>query len=394
MTASRTILYLGTYERDYPRNQQLIRLLRRSGSRVIEIHQPFWERYQDKSRGFSGPGKLLALFALIRAYLLLVARSLSWMRRADAVMIGYIGQLDMLVLAPLFRLNGTPVMFNPLVTLTDTVVEDRSLVGEGSLAARGLHLIDALALKLASAVVVDTPENAAYLGDRFGVAPCKIHVIDVGADESMFTGPGGITRQRSNELHVLFYGKMIPLHGIETILAAIELLESRHGPRYSFEIIGRGQLEDLVTRFQERYPDAPVTYRPWVAYRRLPQRIASADVVLGVFGTGEKAGRVVPNKVYQAMAMGAPIITRDAPAARRVLQHEQSAMLVPPGDPEALSGAIEALRDADLRGRLGQNARAAFELWGSDGALSTSVEKLLSQVAPAGEPKSRPEQPR
>ena len=52
----------------------------------------------------------------------------------------------------------------------------------------------------------------------------------------------------------------------------------------------------------------------------LPGELAAAAVVLGVFGAGRKAAMVVPNKVYQAAAAGRPLVTRDGPALREVLE--------------------------------------------------------------------------
>ena len=75
---------------------------------------------------------------------------------------------------------------------------------------------------------------------------------------------------------------------------------------------------------------------PWVEYELLGEELARAGICLGVFGRSEKAARVVPNKVYHAMAVGRPVITADTPAAREVLEHERTALLVPAGDAPAL----------------------------------------------------------
>lgn len=375
-----TILYAGTYERDYPRNQQMIRLFGQRGWNVVEIHAPFWERIRDKSR-LGGPGQLLMLLIqLMIAYLRIWYRYLMSLRTADAVMIGYIGQVDMLVLAPIARIVGKPVVFNPLVTLTDTIVEDRALARSDSIAARAIHLIDRGALKLASRVIVDTDQNAEYIISRFGVARHRIDTVFVGADEGVFRP--GYRGSGRNGIHVLFYGKMIPLHGVEVILDAARKLQASGENDISFEIIGSGQQEHLVRAFVESEPSVSITHRSWVAYRRLPQRIACADVVLGIFGAGDKSGRVIPNKVFQAMAVGAPIITRDSPAIREILRDGESALMVPPGDPVALSDAILRLRDAAERDRLARGARTAFEQFGNDRASGRQLQAGLEQLLP------------
>ena len=58
--------------------------------------------------------------------------------------------------------------------------------------------------------------------------------------------------------------------------------------------------------------------------------MARHDVCLGIFGTGPKALRVVPNKVFQGAAAGCALVTSDTPPQRRLLG--DAAVLVPPGD--------------------------------------------------------------
>jgi glycosyltransferase involved in cell wall biosynthesis len=383
VTERRTIIFAGTYEREYPRNRQIVRLLRDAGCDVEEIHTPFWELFRDKTRIPREVVGIVRLALLLTSiYFVLVPRLLGRLPRADAVAIGYIGQLDMLILGASARLFGKPVLFSPLVTLTDTVVEDRQMADSGSMQARMVAAIDSVSLRLATKVIVDTSENGAYLSRRFSVPEHKIAQIRVGADESVFRVPEAarLTRRSGDRIHVLFYGKMIPLHGIDTILGAIDVLEC--DDRFTFEIIGSGQMEHQVLEFVARRDTDRITYRPWVAYRRLPNRIVMADCVLGVFGVGEKAGRVVPNKVFQAMAMGAPIITRDAPAIRGVLEHDASALLVPPGDPDSLAESLRHMLDPSLRDRLGRNARKAFERTATDDALVEPMRRIIESVVP------------
>ena len=93
----------------------------------------------------------------------------------------------------------------------------------------------------------------------------------------------------------------------------------------------------------ERPPN--VEWVEWVEYEQLPEEIQRAGCALGVFGTSAKASRVIPNKAFQALACGTPLVTADTPAARELLVDGESALLVPAGDPEALAGAVRRLAD-------------------------------------------------
>ena len=140
----------------------------------------------------------------------------------------------------------------------------------------------------------------------------------------------------------------------------LEAAEELRDEPFRFELIGDGQLSrwlaDEVWRLQLEAVDLVEAMPAW----RLRARIVESDVCLGVFGTSGKAARVVPNKVYDALAAGRPLVTEDSPAARELLQDGRDALLVPAGDGPALAAALRRLRDRDERARLGA---AALDLY-------------------------------
>ena len=103
-------------------------------------------------------------------------------------------------------------------------------------------------------------------------------------------------------------------------------------------MIGSGQLNGAM---EDRPPN--VEWIEWIEYDDLPREYWGAGCALGIFGTSDKAQRVIPNKAYHALACGAPLITADTPAARELLRDGENALLVPPGDPAALAEAMRRL---------------------------------------------------
>jgi glycosyltransferase involved in cell wall biosynthesis len=85
--------------------------------------------------------------------------------------------------------------------------------------------------------------------------------------------------------------------------------------------------------------------RRFVPPHELKALLLQADAVLGVFGTTEKAARVVPCKVYDGLSAGLPVVTGDSPAARELLKDGRNALLVDRGDPDSLLRALRRLRD-------------------------------------------------
>jgi glycosyltransferase involved in cell wall biosynthesis len=322
---------------------------------VDERHEPVWEGEREAWR--AGPR---AALRLARAELrLLSARPLG---RYDAVLVGYPGHADLWAARRAAR--GAPVVFNPLVSLSDTFVADRRRFRPGSLAARALRALDRRALRAADLVVADTRAHADFLADLAGLE--RVEVAFVGAEERLFS-----PRAADRGPQALFVGKLIPLHGLETILEAARLT-----PEVHVRIVGSGQLERLLAG---RPPN--VEWVPWLPYERLPDEYRSAGFALGVFGCSQKTLRVIPNKAFQALACGTPLVTADTPAARELLVDGESALLVPPADADALSGALRRITGDDaLRRRLAAGGLSAYREHASEAVLGRRWRELLQSA--------------
>jgi glycosyltransferase involved in cell wall biosynthesis len=255
------------------------------------------------------------------------------------------------------RYQHAMLVFDPLVSLFDTFAGDRELVSGDSAAGHLTSLVDRVAFGLPDLVLADTQAHASYYATALDVPLARLAVVPVGA--LPLPGARGAARELAPEapLRVVQYGRWSPLHGLPVVLEAAN--ELRHEP-FRFELIGDGQLAawlaDEVWRLQLEAVDLVESMPPW----RLRARIVEGDVCLGVFGTSGKAARVLPNKVYDALAAGRPLVTEDSPAARELLQDGRDALLVPAGDGRALAAALRRLRDYDERARLGAAALALY----------------------------------
>jgi glycosyltransferase involved in cell wall biosynthesis len=351
------VLYFGTYDRAYPRNAQVISCLRGAGVEVVEHHASVWEGRQETWSAGLASAVRVALSEL---------RLFRRPKGFDALIVGYPGHFDFPVAR--WAARGRPIVFNPLVSLADTLVDDRGRFRPGSLAARTLEVVDRRAFRSADLVVADTETHADFLARLTGVPRTRFDVCLVGAEERIFqpvwTGGEPFT--------VLFVGKLIPLHGLETILAAAEL-----APELRFRVVGSGQLGSLLER---RPPN--VEWTRWIEYDRLPDELTVAGCALGIFGTSAKAQRVIPNKAYQALACGTPLITGDTPAARELLVDGESALLVAPGDPSALAAAVRRIAtDRALAEHLSGGGLYTYEQRASERVLGSRWREILERAA-------------
>ncbi len=134
-----------------------------------------------------------------------------------------------------------------------------------------------------------------------------------------------------------------------------------------------------------------IYFEGWQGQSALAGTVAfRADVCLGIFGRTEKAGRVVPHKVFQAMAMAKAVVTARTPAVSEFFEHGRDIYLCDNSRPESLADAVLALKNnAGLRESI---ARRGYELaWErfQPAALGAALREILEQRSGTGKGRGR-----
>jgi glycosyltransferase involved in cell wall biosynthesis len=339
------VVVWGTYDTGKPRIRIFLRGLKESGVEVIECHKEVWGRVDDKSQVRGLLNKFRLLFRWLLAYPLLIFRYLQ-LPRHDVVLIGYMGHLDVLVLRPFASIRGVPVVWDAFLSLYNTVVEDRRMISERNPLARLLWLWEWLACQVADRVVLDTRAHADYFVATFHLPRKKTESVFVGAEPEAFPIASERPTMADVEPIVLFYGQFIPLHGIETIILSARA--ARDEP-IAWVIIGSGQDAERVQGLIDEDPIPRLKWIPWVNYLELTHWISRSAICLGIFGDTDKAARVIPNKAFQILMSGKPLVTRDSAAIRELVEPGQPGIwLVPPADPDALMRAVREAVNATV----------------------------------------------
>jgi glycosyltransferase involved in cell wall biosynthesis len=371
------VLVFGTYDTSmHPRIATIAQGLAANGLDVAECNAPLGLSTADRVSMLAQPWRVPMLIGrLASRWTTLTARSLR-MPAPDVVVVGYLGHFDVVLARLLFGLRGArhrrkiPIVLDHLVGASDTG-RDRRLDGGPRQAL--LRMIDGAALGSADVIVVDTDEHLANLPPRRRDHAIVVHV---GAPAAWYEAARAADDEVPGPLRVVFYGLYTPLQGTPTIGAALGAIAAMEGaPAMAVTMIGHGQ--DAAQARSAAAANKAVTWLDWVPAAELPALVAEHDVCLGIFGTGEKARRVVPNKVFQGAAAGCAIITSDTAPQRRVLG--DAAVLVPPGDAGALATALlELARD---RGHLRELRTAARELAEKSFSPAQVVAPLLERLA-------------
>jgi glycosyltransferase involved in cell wall biosynthesis len=161
-----------------------------------------------------------------------------------------------------------------------------------------------------------------------------------------------------------FSGTFGAWHGIPTLAQALAMVTCRR-PSVRWLLIGDGPLRPLIDRsIEENGLAERVRLVGMLPHTQMPSYLAASDILVSPHGHQADGGEFFgsPTKLYEYMAMARPIVASRVGQIAEVLCDEQSALLVPPGDADALSRAIVRLvDDAWLRQHLGRAARQAAE---------------------------------
>ena len=197
------------------------------------------------------------------------------------------------------------IIIDAFISIYDTVVIDRKLISDSGLLARGLYRVEQLGLSAADVVVVDTYETAEYMYSLFGGSINGLSYLPLATDEQYFLE---LPLPENQITEVLFVGTLVPLHGVQYIVDAIEQLADNDD--IHFTIVGSGQDNSLVKLCQTRFPGKLYWHREWADSETVAGYIRKADICLGIFGDSQKAQRVCPLKMYAYLACARPVITR------------------------------------------------------------------------------------
>ena len=203
------VMAWGTYDRSKPRVRILLRALEKDGLALTTCHVDVWNSVADKSQIRGLVTRLHFLLRWICAYPSLIWRFVR-SPKPDVMFVGYLGQLDVLILWPFAKIRGVPVVWDAFISLYNTIVEDRRLISPKNPLARLLHFLEWMATRSADCILLDTQAHADYFADQFRVPADKTATVFVGAETEIFfnrrTPPSSKT-----PFTVLFYGQFIPL---------------------------------------------------------------------------------------------------------------------------------------------------------------------------------------
>jgi glycosyltransferase involved in cell wall biosynthesis len=193
-----------------------------------------------------------------------------------------------------------------------------------------------------------------------GVDPARIEVMPNGFDSRLFRPRQAVRLRRQLGIHSRFVvgmvGSLKPWHGVCVLLEAFRLFAARHS-NAALLIVGDGPERVSVEEFRARHPGLAVVAPGAVPHDDVPAMVAACDVATAPYDAND-AFYFSPMKLYEYLAVGRPVVASAQGQIMEVIEDGVNGLLVPPGDPVALSAALGRLaRSPALRARLGYRGR-------------------------------------
>ncbi len=196
-------------------------------------------------------------------------------------------------------------------------------------------------------------------------------IVYPGVDVDRFSPDADPTFVRSDEISVLFVGRLVEEKGVYDLVDALSGLQDD----VHLYLIGRGDVRSLRECAERAGVADSLSVVGTVPHEQLPGYYAACDVFC-LPSYYETFGLVN----IEAMACGAPVLTTDISAISEYVTHGETGYLIDPGDVTSLQSALEDLISSpELRDDIGRAARETSlqYSWKSSADRLTKISQTL-----------------
>jgi len=257
------------------------------------------------------------------------------------------------------RIRGVPF----LLEVRDLWPEFAIAVGvlKSPLLIRLSYWLEKFLYRHADRIVVNSPgfiEHVANQGGR------NIHLVPNGADVGLFELLETHKSRKSLGWEEKFTALYAGAHGmsndLEVLLESAKELSSN--PNIQFALVGDGKEKASLVEKAKMMRLGNIHFLPPVSKKQIGQTLSAADACIAILKPIEMYKTTYPNKVFDYMAAGKPVILAIDGVIRDVVESADCGIFCTPGDPQAIADAIKFLYNNQNRSRqMGLNGRKYLE---------------------------------
>ncbi len=351
---AKKVLFWGRFDPGYSRNRVYAALFRELGWDVDYFFVKWFPKFGDWEAAVRGLGR----------------RPLP-----DLVWVPVCRQRDILAACRWAHRRGVKALFDPMISAWDKKVLEQKKWRADEPRAKRLHAHETVLMNAPDMVTWDTSCHLEFCAREFNVPRERLRVLLTGTDETVFR-PQADAAPATGPFRVLYHGAYLPLHGTEYIVEAARMTE---GEGIQWDFLGWGAYKAATEAKAAGISN--IRFLDKVPYVDVPKVICAHDVVLGVFGTTEKASRVIGNKVYECMACARPTVNEFCTGYPPEAKDCRAIKFIPPGDARAIADAVRAYRaDWANRDAYFAAARDFFERHLSMRVIKTQLAGVLADM--------------
>lgn len=233
----------------------------------------------------------------------------------------------------------------------------------------------------ADRVVVNSPGFVEHVTSR-GAREVDLvaNAVDVGMFDPKETGS---TYRHAHEVEGKFVALYAGAHGMSNDLQVILQAAARLRPYDGivFLLVGDGKEKPALQSQAEDLGLKNLFFAPPVSKSEMPKVLAAADACIAILKPLEVYKTTYPNKVFDYMAAGKPVILAIDGVIRRVVEDAGAGLFCPPGDPEAMSQTVLELVFHRRRGEaMGRAGRAYVEDHFNRASMVDKMEETMQAV--------------
>jgi glycosyltransferase involved in cell wall biosynthesis len=280
----------------------------------------------------------------------------------------------------LSRLRAVPFLFEvrdlwPAFAVAVGVLRQPLLIRSSEWLERFLY-------RSAHTVMVNSPGFIDHVRSR---GARRIEFVPNGSDMRMFqpdlNGYGFRQMHGLTDKFILLYAGA---HGMSNDLGVVLDAASRLANRsnLAFVLLGDGKEKPALISRAKEMKLTNLIFLPPLPKTEMHQALAAADACIAILLPLELYKTVYPNKVFDYMAAGRPVVLAIDGVIRKVIEEANCGIFVPPGDPQAMADVICKLADSqDLVRKLGSNGRQYLEEHFDRSALALRLAEIMEGIA-------------
>jgi glycosyltransferase involved in cell wall biosynthesis len=242
-------------------------------------------------------------------------------------------------------------------------------------------------LTRADAVLTVSEPLRRHLLDQ-GLDPSRVYVVPNGINAALFRPeprePDVRARWKLGEGPVLgFVGGLRPWHGVDILPTVFERLIGRY-PNLRLIFVGDGPLRGKLESDLRAKGVLPYTvFTGGLSHTEVPPVLRHFDVALAPYPAFDHPFYFSPLKLFEYMGCGIPVVASAIGQIAEVVRHEETGLLYPPGDVDALTAHCDRLLsnpgERDKFGRAGAEEVHSRYTWTHNAARTVEIAALLRQ---------------